>query len=112
MWSVRPSSIRRRGQRAERREDVPIPCFHDRLIAVGAVTMLFAAIASAGSPQDLSEAARNADWTTARALLESDAVVDVDARGRQGMTALLWASQANHIELARLLLGAGAKPNL
>src|SRR5690606_17129577 len=93
-------------------EGVPIPRLHVRLLAVGAFTMLFTAIASAGPPPDLSEAARNADWTAVRELLESDAGADVDVRGRHGMTALLWASQANHVELARLLLEAGAEPNL
>ncbi|HEY8519332.1 MAG TPA: ankyrin repeat domain-containing protein [Gammaproteobacteria bacterium] len=62
---------------------------------------------------DLVEAARRGDLAAVRDLLEAGTGAgDVNAPGGDGMTALLWACQANDVELARTLLAAGADPNL
>ncbi|HEX6997743.1 MAG TPA: ankyrin repeat domain-containing protein [Gammaproteobacteria bacterium] len=72
-------------------------------------------LAAPGWPasSDLAEAARRGDLAAVRALLDSGAGAgDVDAPGPDGMTALLWACQANDIALARALLAAGADPDV
>ena len=81
------------------------------LAAAAAAVMLAAAAADASA--DLAAAVRDGDLAAVRAVLETRAgAVDVDVRGRHGMTALLWAVQANDLPLARLLLEAGADPEL
>ncbi len=79
-----------------------------------AIGVLFASAAWSASGLDLTEAVRNGDLNSVRALLKSadGAGQDVNGVGRDSMTALLWASQANDIPIARQLLDAGADPNL
>ena len=65
-------------------------------------------LASASAP-DLIRAAARGDVPRLRSLLKSGAQVDaVDSTGR---TALLAATQGNHVEAARLLIEAGADVN-
>ena len=47
-----------------------------------------------------------------RTLIGSAAGGELDSPGRDGMTPLLWAAQANDLEMARMLLSAGADANL
>src|SRR2546428_1096980 len=58
---------------------------------------------------DLVEAARNQDQEQVRALLNQHA--DVNARSGDGSTALLWAAHWNAIDIAGLLIRAGADAN-
>jgi ankyrin repeat protein len=67
----------------------------------GAATLL-----AAGS--DVADAARRGDKTAVRALLAQRA--DVNARQPDGDTALHWAVWREDVELAAMLLGAGANP--
>lgn len=57
----------------------------------------------------LIEAARNADRVAVRALLQKK--VDVNATEGDGTTALLWASYKDDVEIADLLIRAGANVN-
>lgn len=72
-----------------------------------------APVRSAPQATDLVEAVRRGDRDGAAALLTTGgSALDVDAPGAYGMTALLWACEANDLALARLLLEAGADPDL
>ena len=57
----------------------------------------------------LPELARSGDRAGVASLLARD--VDVDSPGIDGTTALHWAAYADDVDLATLLLGAGADPN-
>ena len=72
------------------------------LLAVAAVP----AAAAAPPETALADAAKRADWTAVRTLLQQGA--DVDARQGDGSTALHWASYRNNREIADLLIRAGA----
>jgi ankyrin repeat protein len=61
---------------------------------------------------ELADAARQRDAAGVRVLIESVANMELNAPGRDGMTPLLWASQANDLEVAGMLLRAGADANL
>ncbi len=61
---------------------------------------------AAGEPP-LVAAARDGDLATVRSLLNQRA--DANAAGRDGSTALLWATHHANLDMARALLGAGAK---
>ncbi len=61
-------------------------------------------LAFAGHGSELADAARHGDAAAVRTLLESAAGAELNAPGRDGMTPLLWAAQANDLEIARLLL--------
>jgi ankyrin repeat protein len=62
---------------------------------------------------ELAAAAERGDRAAVRALLgAADGESAIDAPSSDGMTALLWAAQANDLELAELLLEAGANPSL
>src|SRR5947209_8016542 len=65
----------------------------------------------AAGPSDvrLAEAARNQDQQQVRNLLNQHA--DVNARSGDGSTALLWAAHWNDLEIAGLLIRAGADAN-
>jgi ankyrin repeat protein len=90
------------------------------LICLAALGGSFAALAAFAAPvgsaskgTDLAEAVRNGDPGPVGALLKAGgSALDVDARGPYGMTALLWACEGNDLEIARLLLAAGADPDL
>jgi ankyrin repeat protein len=61
---------------------------------------------------DIADAAKRGNAASLRTLIGSADKAAVNAPGRDGMTALLWAAQANNVEMARQLLGAGADANL
>src|ERR1700680_3293787 len=69
---------------------------------------LFAGAARAAETPNLSlvDAARQGDREAVRSLLNSRAKVDVP--GADGMTALIWAAYRNDVQMANLLLRAGA----
>src|ERR1051326_8220695 len=69
-----------------------------------------AALAAVSQGASLSEAAKNQDTKTVRALLAQK--TDVNARASDGSTALLWLAHWNELDTADLLLNAGADPNL
>lgn len=64
---------------------------------------------AAGS--ELSDAARHGNAADVRTLVASAADAELDTPGRDGMTPLLWAVQADDLEIARMLLDAGADAN-
>jgi ankyrin repeat protein len=80
-----------------------------RLLACALCSCLLA-FAAHGS--ELADAARRGDSAGVRTLIASAVRAELDAPGRDGMTPLLWASQANDLEMARMLLRAGADANL
>lgn len=86
----------------------PQPCRAASRLAVALVS-LAAAAATWAAAADLIEAARRGDQAAVQSLLRT---TDVDAHAPDGMTALLWAAQSNDVELARMLLEAGADANL
>ena len=61
---------------------------------------------------DLSDAAREGNAASVRTLIESTPSGELDSPGRDGMTPLLWAAQTDDLDIARMLLGAGADANL
>lgn len=61
---------------------------------------------------DIADAAKRGNAASVRALLDSDDKAAVNEPSRDGMTALLWAAQANNLQMARQLLDAGADANL
>jgi ankyrin repeat protein len=69
-----------------------------------------ATLTLSGQGASLLDAAKQGNVIAVRSLLSQR--VDVDARDRDGMTALLWAVYADDREMVRLLLGAGANPGL
>jgi len=78
-----------------------------RLAAWLVVPLLsIATVASAAGDTRLTDAVKNADKAAVRALLQSR--VDVNAPEADGMTAIHWASQRDDVEMAGLLIGAGA----
>lgn len=64
---------------------------------------------SHGAEVTLTTAAMLGDVGKVQRHLETDA--DVNARGRDGRTALIWAANNGHIDVARLLLDKGADVN-
>jgi uncharacterized protein len=76
-----------------------------------ACVVLGSAVLFGAAGSELSDAARHGNAGSVRALIERGAG-EVDLPGRDGMTPLLWAAQANDLDIARLLLGAGADANL
>jgi ankyrin repeat protein len=73
-------------------------------LSVVCMSAVMAAAPAADSP--IADAAMLGNIDAVRSLLEGSADVDV-AQG-DGMTGLLWAVQKDNVEMARLLLGAGA----
>ena len=74
-----------------------------------ALAALAGAHAAAAAPPEaaLAYAAKRADWTAVRTLLQEGA--EVDAREGDGSTALLWASYHDNRELAARLIRGGAE---
>src|SRR5438552_4122042 len=68
--------------------------------------LLVTSVATAATDQRLVDAAKKADLTTVRALLRQH--LDVNASEADGSTALHWAAQQDNLEMAGLLIGAGA----
>ena len=86
---------------------------HDRLCrraALLAVTgLLLLAAGRANADGELIAAADKGRLADVRRLLAAGA--DVAARDQKGRTALLAATQGNHVEVARVLIEAGADVN-
>ena len=61
---------------------------------------------------ELADAARAGNTAGVRTLIGSAGGGELDSPGRDGMTPLLWAAQTNDLEIARMLLSAGADANL
>jgi len=73
------------------------------------LTGLLLAVCMAAAPKsDVADAAMRGDKAAVRTLLQQKA--DVNAPQIDGTSALHWAVQANNLELADILLAAGAKP--
>jgi ankyrin repeat protein len=73
------------------------------LSALGALSL---SVLLHAAPTGLAEAARQGDKETVRGLLKSGA--DVNSAGADGMTALHWTALKDDVDLARMLLYAGA----
>src|SRR6266446_3513209 len=69
----------------------------------------FASVAAAGSDLRLVEAAKSHNSAAVRALLQQKA--DVNAPQADGVTALQWTAHWNDVDLATLLIRAGANVN-
>ena len=80
------------------------------LAGVFSMALLLNGAAAAVADLRLVEAARTQDPQQVRALLNQR--VDVNARSGDGSTALLWAAHWNAIDIAGLLIRAGADPNV
>jgi len=78
--------------------------------AIGAVELLLSVYASAGT-SPIADAAMNGDTTTLRALINRKNV-DVNAAQADGATALQWAAYRNDLEMADMLIAAGADVKL
>ena len=76
-------------------------------LAASAYSVL-AAATDTGDPR-LVEAARSQDQKSVRAFVTQK--TDVNVRSSDGSTALLWSAHWNDVEIADLLLGAGADAN-
>jgi ankyrin repeat protein len=74
------------------------------LSAIGALCL--SAVVAAGAEAPVAEAAMAGDKTAVRALLKQG--IDVNAAQGDGMTALHWAARRGDVELAQMLLYAGA----
>ena len=83
----------------------------DRRLRTLACLACGALLAAPASGSELSDAARHGDAAEVRALVESAPESALDSPGRDGMTPLLWAVQAADVEIARVLLDAGANAN-
>ncbi len=79
-------------------------------LALSFSALAVAAETGAAADSRLVDAARNQDAKTVSALLAQKA--DVNARSRDGSTALLWAAHFNEADTTELLLKAGADANL
>src|SRR5204863_5385531 len=76
-----------------------------RLAVVLAIALCSCTIVSAAEVP-LADAAERADWPRVRSLLMKK--TDANAGQADGMTALHWATQHDHLEALKLLLAAGA----
>jgi ankyrin repeat protein len=61
---------------------------------------------------ELADAVRQGNTASVSVLLKSAANGELNSPSRDGMTPLLWAAQANDVEVSRLLLESGADANL
>lgn len=78
------------------------------LLQCGAAGLVVFAVAVAAPKSDVADAAMHGDNTAVQRLLQQKA--DVNAQQIDGATALHWAVQSNDLQLADMLLRAGAKP--
>jgi ankyrin repeat protein len=79
------------------------------ILPVSALALCVSALLSAAPPEaNVAEAAMNGDTTTIRTLIKQGA--DVNSAQGDGTTALHWAALKGNVELARMLLYAGANP--
>ena len=80
----------------------------DRMIIAMLLALLISIPAIAQDiNSELIEAAKNGDTVSIKALL--DAGADVNVKGEDGYTALMFAANAGHTEIVELLKAAGAK---
>jgi ankyrin repeat protein len=84
---------------------------HGEIVALALALLITSGWSNAAETSDsrLVEAARNQDQKAIRALLTQK--IDVNARASDGSTPLLWLAHWNDLEIATLLLGAGADAN-
>ncbi|MDT8399686.1 MAG: ankyrin repeat domain-containing protein [Pseudomonadales bacterium] len=80
-------------------------------LVCGAMLLFLSVQAVAVADRELPEAAMNADMPTVRTLLEAENI-DVNALGPYETPALHWVVRIDDVDTARLLLEAGADPNL
>ena len=79
------------------------------VLPVAALAVCVSALLSAAPPEaNVAEAAMNGDTTTIRTLIKQGA--DVNSAQGDGTTALHWAALKGNVELAKMLLYAGANP--
>ena len=78
-------------------------------VRLAALALASFGIAASAAGQSLLEAAEAGEHDAALAALKAGG--DVDARGPDGTTALIWAAYNGDAELAKRLLEAGAEPN-
>src|SRR5688572_25205984 len=64
------------------------------------------AVGAAGADSRLADAAGKSDWVAVRSLLKERA--DVNGSQADGSTALHWAAERDNLEIADLLIAAGA----
>jgi uncharacterized protein len=79
------------------------------LTLVGALLCVSMVILGATSNSYVADAARSGDHDAVRSLLQKGA--DVNAAQNDGMTALHWAAQRGDVEMAEMLIYAGARPD-
>jgi ankyrin repeat protein len=80
-----------------------------RLFLTGLLVVAAVGVAAAAPPKsEVADAAMRGDKAAVRTLLQQKA--DVNAQQIDGTSALHWAVEANDLELAGILLTAGAKP--
>jgi ankyrin repeat protein len=75
-----------------------------------AALLMSVAVRPAAGESRLVDAARHRDQMAVRALLSQRA--DANSQAEDGTTALLWAAHWNDVDIADLLIRAGADPNL
>ncbi len=79
------------------------------ILPVAALAVCVSALLNAAPPEaNVAEAAMNGDTTTIRTLIKQGA--DVNSAQGDGTTALHWAALKGNVELAKMLLYAGANP--
>lgn len=78
-------------------------------LAVGVWSVLWACTLHAAPDLRLLSAVRNRQWVVAQSLVPR---ADVNTREPDGATALLWATQWDHLPTAELLVRAGADVNI
>ena len=76
---------------------------------VTAILLGVCSTVSVGAQSPLVEAVKAADTSAVRSLLQKRA--DVNVAEPDGSTALYWAAEKNHVEIAQLLIRAGANPS-
>jgi len=80
-----------------------------RITGLAAGFLLFGAVAAHAAPPDVADAAMRGDRDAVRAALARKA--DVNASQVDGTTALHWAVERDDVDLAEMLLTAGARVN-
>ena len=76
------------------------------LVALCALATGLSGLATAPADSSVADAAQRGDEDAVRALLDQGA--DVQTAHTDGMTALHWAAQRGHVEMAEVLIYAGA----
>jgi ankyrin repeat protein len=87
-----------------------MPAMRAKAIGAVAVFVSCAAVAAAEADPRLVKAVRNKDIAAVREVLKQR--VDVNAPAGNGATALHWAAHVNDLDIANLLIRAGARANV